>query len=75
VELAQDGDRVTAALRLEPPTARDPVRCWRLEQLRRAGYPLVDSLVLSGRSDVDLHAAVRLLRDGCPPETARRILL
>ena len=63
---------MTAALSRGPP--RDPVRCWRLEQLRRAGYPLVDSLALSDRSDVDLHVAVKLLRGGCPLETARRIL-
>jgi hypothetical protein len=56
-------------------TEADPVRRWRLQELRRAGYPLVDALVLSGRADVDLHLAVRLLEAGCPPETAVRILL
>jgi len=53
----------------------DPVRRWRLEELERGGYHPYDALVLSRRPDVDLHVAVRLLRDGCPPRTALRILL
>jgi hypothetical protein len=56
-------------------TESDSVRRWRLQELRRAGYPLVDALVLSRRAEVDLHVAVRLLEAGCPPETAIRILL
>jgi hypothetical protein len=54
---------------------RDRVRCWRLEELIRAGYPPHNALVLSGDPDVDLHLAVQLLARGCPPETALRILL
>lgn len=53
----------------------DSVRSWRLAELVRAGYPPMDALVLSGRSDVDLQLARRLLENGCPPETAVRILL
>lgn len=53
----------------------DSVRGWRLAELIRAGYRPVDALVLSGRSDVDLELARRLLAHGCPPETAVRILL
>lgn len=56
-------------------TSTDPVRHWRLEALIRAGYPAWDALVLSGRADIDLHDAVRLLERGCPPQTAVRILL
>ena len=56
-------------------TDADPVRRWRLNELQRAGYTPWDALVLSGRPDIDLHVAVKLLRDGCPPETALRILL
>lgn len=56
-------------------TDSDPVRRWRLDELERAGYAPYDALVLSGRPDVDLHLAVRLLRQGCPPETALRIFL
>lgn len=53
----------------------DPVRRWRYEQLQRAGYPSGDAFVLSARSDVDLHRAIRLLRDQCPVATAMRILI
>ena len=66
---------------MKPPVSveqlaeRDPVRRWRLEELRRAGYLSGQAVVLSGRSDVDLHLATKLLRDGCPVETAMRILL
>ena len=48
---------------------------WRLERLKRAGYPDEQARVLSERGDIDLHLAVRLLRLGCPVETALRILL
>jgi hypothetical protein len=54
---------------------RDAVRCWRLEELIRAGYSPHDALVLCGEPEVDLHLAVRLLAQGCPTETALRILL
>ena len=53
----------------------DPVRRWRLEELERAGYHPCDALVLSRRPEVDLHVAVKLLRRGCSPNTAMRILL
>jgi hypothetical protein len=66
---------MTAATVAREVTAQDPVRRWRLEELRRAGYPIYDALVLSGRADVDLHRAVRLLERGCPAWTAMRILL
>ena len=54
---------------------RNAVRRWRFEQLERAGYPTGDALVLSGRSEVDLHQAIRLLGDGCPVSAALRILI
>lgn len=53
----------------------DSVRRWRFDQLMRAGYPAGDALVLSGRSDVDLHRATGLLRDHCAVATAVEILL
>ena len=56
-------------------TEHDPVRRWRLDLLVRAGYQPWDALVLSRRSDVDLHVALALLEKGCPVETALRILL
>ena len=43
--------------------------------LVRAGYDFGTADLLTKRTDVDLHAATRLLRRGCPPETATRILL
>jgi hypothetical protein len=66
---------MTAAVLAEKIVEEDPVRRWRLGQLRRAGYSPSDALVLSGRTDVDLHLAVSLLRNGCPAATALRILL
>ncbi len=51
------------------------VLAWRREELERAGYDMVAAGDLALRSDVDLHLAIALVRDGCPPETAARILL
>lgn len=48
---------------------------WRFMELLRAGYPSDDAFVLATHSDVDLHAAADLVRRGCPPDTAKRILL
>ncbi len=47
---------------------------WRREELERAGYGRSAAEELADRFDIDLHLAVRLLRDGCPPATAVRIL-
>jgi hypothetical protein len=54
-------------------TERNPVRRW--QQLKLAGYPPTDALVLSRRIDIDVHLAAKLLRQGCPVGTAMRILL
>jgi hypothetical protein len=48
---------------------------WRFMDLLRAGYLSDDALVLATHADVDLHTAVDLVRRGCPPDTAKRILL
>ena len=48
---------------------------WRREQLVRAGYAAGDATALAFESAVDLHAAVDLLRRGCPSAVATRILL
>ena len=58
---------------------RDRVSVWRCEQLRRAGYSLMDALLLAVQHDIDLRLAVcsprsRLsARDGAsdPPLTER----
>ena len=63
---------------LEEETAtapwEEPVFRWRLEQLEQAGYDPCSALELAGRHDVDLHLALALRAQGCPPETAARIL-
>lgn len=66
---------MSAATLTEELTEGDPVRRWRFEELRRAGYEPVDALVLSRRSEIDLHAAIDLLSHGCPSSTAVQILL
>jgi hypothetical protein len=48
---------------------------WRFRELKRAGYSERDARRLAERIDVDLHRAIDLLRSGCPPDTAVRILL
>ena len=53
----------------------DLTRRWRREQLEIAGYPLREAREMSTRPDIDLHRAVSLLKQGCPVETALRILL
>ena len=53
---------------------RTKVESWRMHVLLGAGFPthLVERLAAS---DVDLHEAVELVRNGCRPETAAEILL
>ena len=48
---------------------------WRLEELQRAGYERRMARNLAERSYVDLHLATGLLRQGCPVDTALKILL
>jgi hypothetical protein len=53
----------------------EAVFLWRAETLERAGYSAKAVLMLATEKAVDLHQAVRLLRDGCPPDVALNILL
>jgi hypothetical protein len=53
----------------------DAVLRWRFEVLARAGYDHESAMLLAGRVDVDLHEATDLVARGCPPGTAREILL
>jgi hypothetical protein len=58
--------------------APDPVAKvlgWRVEQLIAAGFEGDDALVLALDRSVDLHVAIELVRRGCPPKTALRILI
>jgi hypothetical protein len=48
---------------------------WRTSQLVQAGFPPPRATELAVRLDVNLHEAVALTANGCPPETAARILL
>lgn len=48
---------------------------WRADELERAGYDAPAARELAQRHDVDLHRAIDLLLDGCPPELAVQILL
>jgi hypothetical protein len=48
---------------------------WRIEELLRAGFPELLALELAATNEVDLHVAVKLRQQGCPAETAARILL
>jgi hypothetical protein len=51
------------------------VEAWRTNVLTHAGYPTEAAHTLALCLDVDLHQAVHLLEQGCPPATALRILL
>jgi hypothetical protein len=53
----------------------DQVEEWRHAELERAGYTPESALVLAASHDVDLHAAVDLLKRGCTVDLALQILL
>ena len=51
------------------------VRSWRTQALERAGYPAALATKLAELMYVDLHLAADLLRRGCSPELALKILV
>jgi hypothetical protein len=51
------------------------IEAWRFEALERAGYLPTEAAELAARHDIDLHAAVDLMKRGCPSQLALRILL
>jgi hypothetical protein len=51
------------------------ILCHRLHALKDAGFAWDEALVLATHVEIDLRDARSLLRRGCPPETALRILL
>ena len=51
------------------------IESWRAEELRRAGYDADQVTTLGARHHIDLHAAVDLVRGGCPHDLALDILL
>jgi hypothetical protein len=65
----------TMDIEILTPTERDEVERWRAGELERAGFDVSLARKLAGRFDVDLHLAVELIANGCPPELAARILL
>ncbi len=56
-------------------TEEQRIESWRSQVLERAGYDPPAAAELARRHDVDLHRAVELLKRGCPPELALKILL
>ena len=53
----------------------DRIVRWRSEELERAGYSPDGAASLAARLKVDLHEAIDLVKDGCPPDIAVKILL
>jgi hypothetical protein len=51
------------------------VLSWRVERLLDAGYDGEAALVIGLDPGIDLHRAVELVRAGCLPATALRILI
>jgi hypothetical protein len=64
-----------AAAETQDRTELDQVESWRRQELERAGYGVAAARELALRHDVDLHAAIALLENGCPAEVAVQILL
>ena len=60
---------------LRDDTELERVQAWRAEELERAGYSSAAAAQLAARTDVDLHRAIDLVRQGCPHDVALRILL
>ena len=64
-----------AAAETQDRTELDQVESWRRQELERAGYGVAAARELSRRHDIDLHAAIALVENGCPAEVAVQILL
>jgi hypothetical protein len=66
---------IAVELELDLDAEAERVLLWREEELERVGYERSMARELAERTYVDLHFAMDLLRRGCSPETARRILV
>ena len=64
-----------AQLNVLEDSEQDRIEHWRTEELERAGYSHRAAGRLAARHDIDLHRAVSLLKRGCAPELALKILL
>jgi hypothetical protein len=56
-------------------TEEQRIERWRSQELERAGFDQRSATELARRHDIDLHRAVDLLKTGCPPGLALKILL
>ena len=65
----------TTDIQLYDQSELERIEHWRAEALERAGYEPSAAATLAMRHDVDLHAALNLVEQGCPPDLALRILL
>ena len=65
----------TTASSTNVATEEQRVALWRAEELERAGFAPAAASALAVSREVDLHAALDLVRQGCPHGTALRILL
>jgi hypothetical protein len=66
---------IAVELELDLDAETERVLLWREEELERAGYERSMARELAERTYVDLHFAMDLVRGGCSPETAVRILV
>jgi hypothetical protein len=73
--MTQMSDMSTTEIEVLPESEEERVISWRAEELMRAGFDGCTAIELALIPHVDLHKAVSLLRHGCPPSTAVRILL
>ena len=66
---------MTAAEAIRDETEAERIERWRSDELERAGYDPRAAARIAARLDIDLHRAMNLLEQGCPPDVALRILL
>ena len=59
---------------LEETEAVEMLR-WRFDVLLRIGFDIEQAAVIAANVEIDLHDAEHLMRRGCPPELALRILM
>ena len=64
-----------STIQVEHDQTHELVMGWRRHELRRAGYDRKQASKLAAQLDVDLHQAVDLVKRGCAPATAVKILL
>jgi hypothetical protein len=59
----------------ETESEQERIERWRRKELLRAGYDRDTAKTLAMCTDIDLHRAVELIRAGCEPAVAAKILL